>query len=160
MRSLTRVAQVYLTLVKGSSASEKPIRDHYSPLNNATPTTASDTATFQLILGARRFPEQPIDSIGEAYYRLRQATGVSYGESELSLTPQDYANRKFVVAWELEKAGAQNASHTGISTKGGEILTLEAKNTGLGSAGDYALITITYDMICSIRGDQGAEIFD
>ena len=34
VRGYSRIAQVYLTLHKGSSAAEKPILDFYSPVNN------------------------------------------------------------------------------------------------------------------------------
>ena len=86
VRGFSRLCQVYLTLHKGSSASEKAILNFYSPVNNKNVNTTTDTASYSLQIGSRRFPERPIDSVGEQYLRLREAAGVLCGESEISIT--------------------------------------------------------------------------
>ena len=83
VRGFSRLCQCYLTLHNGSSASEKGILDFYSPVNNQNVNTTTDTATYQLTIGSRRFPERPSDSVGEKYLRLREAAGVLYDESEI-----------------------------------------------------------------------------
>ena len=113
----SRLCQCYLSLHKGSSASEKGILDFYSPINNQNVNTTIDTATYQLTIGSRRFPERPVDSTAELYMRLTEAAGVMYGESDISITPTDFVNRKSIVAWDLEKVGHQGASHSGLNTK-------------------------------------------
>ena len=82
-----------------------------------------------------------------------------YGESELSITPTDFLNRKSVIAWDLEKVGHQGASHSGISTKNGDLMTIDIKNCGLGSAGDYCLVYIVYELLFSLR-DGAVDVFD
>ena len=159
VRGFSRVCQVYLVFFKGSSASEKEILDFYSPVNNQNLNTATDVATYQLTLGSRRFPERPIDSAGEQYLRLREAAGVMYGESEVSITPTDFLNRKSIVAWDLERCGHQGASHSGLSTKNGDLMTIDVKNCGLGSAGDSCKIFIIYELLLSLR-DGSVDVFD
>ena len=41
--------------------------------------------------------------------------------------------------------------HNGCSTKCGSIVTLDFQNTGMGAAGDYALVYMCFDGIVSIR---------
>ena len=159
VRGFSRIAQVYLTLHKGSSASEKPILDFYSPVNNQNLNTSTDVATYQLTIGSRRWPERPSDSVGEQWLRLREAAGVMYGESEISILPTDFLNRKSVIAWDLERVGHQGASHSGISTKNGDLMTIDIKNCGLGSAGDYCLVYIVYELLFSLR-DGSVDVFD
>ena len=141
-----------MTLHKRSVSSEKPILDFYSPVNNAALSTTSDVATFQLSIGSRRWPERPSDSIGEQWLRLREAAGVAYGESEISMLPTDFINRKSITAWDLEKKGHQGASHSGLSTKNGDIMTIEVKNSGLGASGDYALMYLVFEKDQVLRG--------
>ena len=93
VRGFSRLCQVYMTLHKRSVSTEKPILGFYSPVNNAALSTTSDVATFQLSIGSRRWPERPSDSIGEQWLRLREAAGVAYGESEISILPTDFINR-------------------------------------------------------------------
>ena len=116
-------------------------------------------ATCQLTLGSRRFPERPIDSVGEQYLRLREAAGVMYGESEISITPTDFINKKAAISWDMKRVGHQGASHSGLSTKNGDLMTIDIKNYGLGSAGDFCLVYIVYELLFSLR-DGSVDVFD
>ena len=148
-----------MTLHKRSLSSEKPILDFYSPVNNQALSTTSDVATYQLSIGSRRWPERPSDSVGEQWLRLREAAGVLYGESEISILPTDFINRKSIVAWDLERVGHQGASHSGLSTQNGDICTIDAKSTGLGASGDYALIYMVFENLFALR-DGSVDIYD
>ena len=91
--------------------------------------------------------------------RLRESAGVMYEESDISITPTDFVNRKSSVAWDLEKVGHQGASHSGLSTQNGDLLTIDVKNCELGSSGDYALAYIVFDNLFSLR-DGTIGLFD
>ena len=91
--------------------------------------------------------------------RLREASGTMYGESDISITPTDFVNRKSVVSWDLERCGHQGASHSGLSSKNGDLLTIDIKNCGLGSSGDYALVYIVFENLFSLR-DGSVDTFD
>jgi hypothetical protein len=82
-----------------------------------------------------------------------------YGESEISILPTDFINRKAVVAWDLEKVGSQGASHSGLSTRNGDIMTIDVKNSGLGASGDYALVHLVYENLFALR-DGSVDVYD
>ena len=93
------------------------------------------------------------------WQRLREASGVFYGSEDIAILPTDYVNRKAIFAWDLEKCGSHGASHTGLSTRNGDILTIDAKNTGLGASGDYCMIYLVYELIYSVR-DGSIDVLD
>ena len=159
VRGFSRLCQCYLTLHKGSSASEKGILDFYSPVNNQNVNLATDQASYQITIGSRRFPERPIDSVGEQYLRLREAAGVLYGESEISILPTDLVNRKSIVAFDLEKVGHQGASHSGLSTKNGDLLSVTVERSGLGASGDFCLVYLVFENLFSLR-DGSVDVYD
>ena len=150
VRGFSRLCQVYMTLHKRSVSFEKPILDFYSPVNNAALSTTSDVTTFQLSIGSSRWPERPSDSVGEQWWRLREAAGVAY---------TDFCNRKSITAWDLEKVGHQGASHSGLSTKNHDIMTIYAKKLRLGASGDYALIYLVFENLFAL-GDGSVGVYD
>ena len=156
VRGYTRLCQVFVTLHKSG---EKAITSFYHPCNNQNVDTATDTCTMQLSVGALRFPERPTQSVAEQFLRLREAAGVFYGESDIAISPADFVNRKAIFSWDLERIGSQGASHSGISTRNGDILTIDVKNTGLGASGDYALIYLYFDSLFSLR-DGSVDVYD
>ena len=91
--------------------------------------------------------------------RLRESAGVMYGESDISITPTDFVNRKSIVAWDLEKVGHQGMSHSGLSTKNGDLLTIDVKNCGLGASGDFCLVYRVYENLFSLR-DGSVDVYD
>ena len=112
-----------------------------------------------MLFRSRRWPERPSDSVEEQWLRLREAAGVLYGESEISILPTDFINRKAIVAWDLEKVGHQGASHSGLSIKNGDILSISITNSGLGASGDYALIHLVFENLFALR-DGSVDVYD
>ena len=82
--------------------------------------------------------------------RFRQSAGVFYGSDDVAIAATDFHNKKAVYSIDLEKVGNQ-ALYSGYSTKDGSIVTLDCQNTGMGAAGDYALVYMVFDGIVSIR---------
>ena len=66
--------------------------------------------------------------------------------------------KKTIFCWDLEKVGHQGASHSGLSTKNGDILTIDVKNNGLGATGDYCLVYLMYENRSSLR-DGSVDMF-
>ena len=56
------------------------------------------------------------------------------------------------------KTGNQSL-YSGFSTRDGAIMTLDFNNTGMGSAGDYALVYLCYDGIVSLL-DGTVEVIE
>ena len=59
---------------------------------------------------------------------------------------------------DLEKAGHQGASHSGLSTKNGDIVQLSVQNSPL-STGDSVLVYLVYDGVMSIK-DGSVDVFE
>ena len=59
-------------------------------------------------------------------------------------------SRRRHTVFSLEKVDTQ-ALCNGYSTKDGSIVTLDFQNSGMGEAGDYALVYMVFDGIVSIR---------
>ena len=78
--------------------------------------------------------------------------------SHVALSPSDVHNKKAVFAIDLEKVGNQ-ALYSGYSTKDGSIVTIDYANTGMGAAGDFALVYMIFDGIVSIR-DGSVDVFE
>ena len=110
-------------------------------------------------IGSKRFPNRPTSSVAEQWLRVKEAAGILYGESDISILPTDFVNRKAIFGWDLEKVGHQGASHSGLSTKNGDLLTIDVKNCGLGASGDFCLVYLVFENLFSLR-DGSVDTFD
>ena len=99
-----------------------------------------------------------MSSVAEQWLRLREAAGVFYGESDISIIPTDYVNRKGLFGFDLERVGHQGASHSGQSTKNGDILTIDVKNSGLASP-DHVLVYLVFENLFALR-DGSVDVYD
>ena len=97
-------------------------------------------------------------SVAEQWLRLREAAGVFYGESDIAIIPTDFVNRKAIFGVDREKVGHQGASHRGQSTKNGDILTIDVKNSGLTSP-DYVLVYLVFENLFALR-DGSVDVYD
>ena len=91
VRGFTRLKQVYVTFHK---ANDKAVRDFHHPVGNNALTTETDTLSYQLQIGARRWPERPVENVPETYMRFRQAAGVFLGSDDLAISPSDFHKKK------------------------------------------------------------------
>ena len=90
------------------------------------------------------------------YMRLRQAAGQFFtGDASMSCANlgSNFSNGRAIFAIDLEKTGNQ-ALLSGISTKGGDTLTVEFRNVGNIAPGDFMIVDQVTDIICNLR--QGA----
>ena len=153
VRGFTRLKQCFVVFVK---AGDKKTKTFHSPFN-ATYNTDQDDFTWQISIGASRWPQRPCRGIAESFMRLRQAAGSFYGSSDHSISSADYANGCYLLGNNFEKVDSM-ASHSGISTKDGSIVQLTIENSGL-SAGDACLIYQVYDGLLSIQ-DGSCSVFE
>ena len=81
----------------------------------------------------------------------------------MSITPASYiveSGGHFIQGLDLERCGARNVSHTGISTKDGSIVQLELKNAPVSAAGtDMCIIHMVYDGLLQLK-DGSADVFE
>ena len=66
----------------------------------------------------------------------------------------------FINACDMERCGAHNVSHTGISTKDGGIVQLELKNAPVSANGtDMCIIHMVYDGLLQLT-DGSVDVFE
>ena len=92
-------------------------------------TSESDTLSWNVTVGADRYPQFDCESHAESYSRLRNAQLIHQGSDSFSISSTKYRNDKFVGAMNLEKCPGAS-SHTGINTRSGSQLSLNFKNLG------------------------------
>ena len=172
-RGFTRLKGIFVNWFKAADASglKKAINFMYHPhASSVSYDQAKDNLEVQVQIGSKKFPEYPVNSLSEFYYRLRLALGAHFGDAAISVTPHEFRSRKFMVAFDMEKAATGpggGVSFTGISTRGGELLTVDYKNFGVFSetaANDttakQSFVFLNYDALLNIRGDGAPEVLD
>ena len=73
-----------------------------------------------------------------------------YGSDGVAISAQDFHNTKAVHSINLAQVDNQ-ALYSGYRTADGSIVTLDFQNSGMGEAGDYALVYMVFDGIVSTR---------
>ena len=125
---------------------------------NGTYTAANDHYTWMVTIGSRKWPERPCTGVAQTFRSLRQACGAFYGTDDLALTPLTYNADHFISGVDLEKAGNHGATHTGQSTKNGDIVQLSVQNSPLTSGGSV-IVFMVFDGLLSIR-DGTVDVFE
>ena len=150
-RGFTRLSAVYCTFFDTGDW----ITRYYSPMVGKSNTTAFDTLEYNVTLGSERHPSFNVDSIQEAFYRLRQTHMTHAGSDVFSVSPHNYANGSFVIGQSFEKCPG-TASHTGVNTRSGSQLTLNFRNLG---AATMCHVVLVYDQIVNVSA-AGVEVLD
>ena len=109
-------------------------------------------------------PIYPMTSVAEQFYQLRKALGVNGSTvHNLSLVDRWYHDDIiFVIGPDTERT--LGASWTGLSTKAGDLLTINMENVGTsaGTIPKYAekvFVTLSYDAILQIQ-DSGVTVLE
>ena len=124
----------------------------------AEPYLADGPFSFQLQLGSKLWPEQPMSSLAEMYETLRKAVGTHNQDiKNISLDRHDYTGNSFLLGVDLEKNlgdpfSAQN-------TRAGDVLRLvfNGINPDTGLVSCY--VHLISSSILEIR-ETGAFLFD
>jgi hypothetical protein len=117
---------------------------------------------YQLLVGSKLIEEFPYRSIAECFKGLRKAMGIhSSNFHSMDITPYDYRNHKFILAFDCERVAGSN--FTGLNIKNGSQISVRMKPVGSSVATvnqpDQVYITLHYDSILSIK-DSGIEVFE
>ncbi len=123
----------------------------------------------QIQIGARKFPEYPITCLAEAFYRLRLAIGAHFGDVPIAVLPHEFRTNKFIIGCDFEKAAsgpAGGVAFSGISSRGGELLTVDYKKNGVtdpdplrNSTPTQSFVSLNFDAILKI-GDSSISVSD
>jgi hypothetical protein len=161
-RSFTRLKGIFVSWFRANDATG--LKNHtnymYHHHGPGAYNHAADSIEVQTQLGSRKFPEYPITSLAEFYYRLRLSIGAHFGDVPINVLPREFRDTKFIVGFDLEKAAtgpAGGVSFSGISSRGGELLTIDTKGFGVANA-DPALSTVPVMSFVSMNYDCIIEL--
>ena len=171
-RALSRLKSVFVTLDQALTLAKiadtdthiqvwkKWWNDFFHPMSYSTGAYSSVfELEAQLQVGSKLFPTYPIRSCQEHFYNLRKCMGIeSSNFHSMDITPLEYRNHKFVMAFDTEKM--LGTAFSGINIKTGSLMTLKMKSTSPSAdMPDTCYLVLHFDSILSIR-DSGIEVFE
>jgi hypothetical protein len=146
-------------------ANQKRMNHFHHPMCGTDNWDQYDTLEFQMQIGSKTYPQYPVRGLNEAFYRLRQVLGqCTVGQLNIYGT-NSYNHTEFIAALDLEKAvsgSGDGAAYSGVSTRGGEQLTLMLKNipdiAGDGSQRPSEVyLVMLFDALVNVRA-EGVEV--
>jgi hypothetical protein len=126
--------------------------------NPCIPALGDSAFTFQLQLGSKLWPEQPMSSMPEMYETLRKAVGTHNQDfKNISIDRLQFIDKSFIIGVDLEKNlgdpfSAQN-------TRAGDVLRLVFNNIEPGANLTSCYVHLIGSSVVEIR-ETGAFVFD
>ena len=159
-RALTRLKGVYVSLSNVSATgggNAKEVNNFYHPMGGNY--DKSKELSFEMQIGAKKYPEYPIQSAAEAFYQLRKSLGLHARNALMDIRATEYRNSKFVIGIDTEKV--LGASFSGHNSKAGDLTVLRLKPLGDATlTGNCKLHYILhYDSVMQIM-DSGVSILE
>lgn len=136
-RAVSRLQSIFFSFEHAGKQTNliKRCTDLYHPANGSF--DVAQEMSFQVKIGARRFPLYPVKGFGAQHQKLSQAVGISSSTCfSLSMTPTEYRGGKtsagaeggkFVAGIDLEKVPL---SFTGLDLRAGDLITIDVKSCG------------------------------
>jgi hypothetical protein len=125
-------------------------------VGNTDNTTDNDQFTWNITVGADRYPEFDVSSVQESWHRLATAQLMHTGSKTFSISPYQYRTTKFIGAMNFERALGQ-AGHTGVNTRSGSQLTLNFR--GLPASITAIHVILHYEVAVNVSA-AGIEVLD
>ena len=122
------------------------------------PILQDGSFSFQLQLGSKLWPEQPMSSLAEMYETLRKAVGTHNQDiKSISLDRDDYTSDSFLLGIDLEKNLGDPFS--AVNTRAGDVLRLVFNNIDVDTGLTSCYVHLISSSILEIR-ETGAFLFD
>ena len=100
----------------------------YHPCSSNGQLILASEHSYQAQIGSKLVPEYPVNSLAESYNQLKKTVGRSF-----KMHSSWYRSRKYTIGLALEKISG--AGFTGMSTKAGDLLTINFRDCdALGNA--------------------------
>jgi hypothetical protein len=158
-RGFTRLSTCYYTFFS-STAGGSWVNYFAAPLTHAVGntdnTTETDSCSWNITIGADRYPEFDVSSIQESWHRLAVAQQMHTSRETFSISPWQYRTTKFIGAMNFEKALGE-AGHTGVNTRSGSQLTLNFR--GLPAGIDTIHVILHAEIAVNVSA-AGIEVLD
>ena len=95
--------------------------------------TTNRELNFEMQIGDKKYPENPIQSAAEAFYQLRKSLGLHAVNALMDIQADEYRGNKFVIGIDIEKV--LGASFSGYNSKAGDLTVLRLRPMVAGGAG-------------------------
>ena len=155
-RAVTRLKNIFITLHTPDGVAYKQAGDFYHPCSTNGQLTLSNEHSYQVQIGSEPIPEYPVNSLPESYSQLKKTVGRAF-----KMHSSWYRSRKYIIGLDLETISG--AGFTGLSTKAGDLLTLNYKDCDADGADDSvptrAFCALSYDCVLNIS-DGGIQLLD
>jgi hypothetical protein len=156
-RGFTRLSTCYFSFWNGSGKYANTFNSIVVSGPGITDnTTATDQCSWNITVGADRYPEFDCSSVHESWYRLSLAQLMHTGKDSFSISPYQYRFNKFIGAMNFEKALGQ-AGHSGVNTRSGSQLTLNFR--GLPTSINSIHVVLHYEVAVNVSA-AGIEVLD
>ena len=157
-RALTRLKSVFITLHNSDTDWYKQAKPFYHPIENSASDQygIADEHQYWLQICNKLIPEYPVNSLAESLSQLRKTVG-----HPSQMFGRWYGTSKYIIGLDLEKVSG--AGFAGLSTKSGDLLTLNFKDCDLdgtpNSTPQRVPCALNYDAVLNIK-DSGVELLD
>ena len=112
--------------------------------------------SYQVQFGSKPIPEYPVNSLSESYSQLKKTVGRSF-----KMHSSWYRSRKYIIGLDLEKISG--AGFTGLSTKAGDLLTINFRDCDAAGSTDSVpsrvFCVLNYDCVLNIQS-EGIQMLD
>jgi hypothetical protein len=157
-RALTRLKSVFITLHSTDGEWYKQTNQFYHPIEASVNDQygVADDHQYWVQIGSKLIPEYPVNSLGESLSQLRKTVGHPF-----KMFGRWYRTTKYIIGLDLEKVSG--AGFTGISTKAGDLMTLNFRDCILEdnpiSIPQRVFCALNYDVVLNIK-DSGIDFLD
>lgn len=169
IRAVSKLQRAFITFYLEPTVAQpfrKPSITFHHPMSESTATykyNPDKEIQMYLQLGSKLYPEYPVQSVAECFYRLKEALNLpEYHQHSISIKFKNYVDNKFIFAISFEKV--PDAEWTGTNTKAGQILMINCKAMNEAGINNNNIATVMYTLleaqqILEIR-DVGCTVFD
>jgi len=155
-RGFTRLSTAYITFWDSTGKYANRFNSVVSLGAGNPNTTGTDAASWNITIGADRYPDFDVDSVQEAWHRLGVAQLMHVGKDSFSISPYQYRTDKHIAAMSFEKALGE-AGHSGVNTRAGSQLTFNIR--GLPASINTIHVVLHFEVAVNISA-AGIEVLD
>ena len=155
-RAFTRLSTAYVTFWTSTGKFVNQFNSIVQLGAGNPNTTESDAASWNITIGADRYPEFDVSSVQESWYRLGLAQLMHTSKDTFSISPYQYRTDKFIAAMNFEKALGQSG-HSGVNTRSGSQLTFNIR--GLPASINTIHVVLHYECAVNVSA-AGIEVLD
>ena len=123
--------------------------DFYHLCTTAGSLILSNGHSYQVQIGSKLIPEYPANPLSESYSQFRKTVGRAF-----KMHASWYRSREYIIGLDLEKI--PGAGFIGLSTKAGDLLTLNFKDCDADGVAD----SVSTRVFCALNYDFVLNIAD